>query len=73
MALDIVQLNIERFRRLLKETTDAGKRNMLEKLLAEEEAKRQAQRSHLLGLERPVHHLPLHHCPPAEDRRVANG
>jgi hypothetical protein len=39
MALDIVQLNIERFRRLLQETADDAKRQVLEKLLAEEEAK----------------------------------
>ena len=39
MALDIVQLNIERFRRLLEETTDAAKQKVLQKLLAEEEAK----------------------------------
>jgi hypothetical protein len=39
MSLDLVQLNIERFRRLLTETTDAAKRKVLQTLLAEEEAK----------------------------------
>ena len=37
--LDPVQLNIERFRRLLSETTDPSKRRTIEKLLKEEEAK----------------------------------
>jgi hypothetical protein len=39
MAKDIVQLNIERFRRLLAETTDESQRQIIERLLAEEEAK----------------------------------
>ena len=39
MPLDIVRLNIERFRRLLNETADIAKRHVIEKLLKEEEAK----------------------------------
>jgi hypothetical protein len=40
MGKSIEQLNIERFRRLLRETTDEGRRQTLSRLLAEEEAKR---------------------------------
>ena len=38
--LDLVQLNIERFRRLLNDMTDPNRRRTIEKLLREEEAKR---------------------------------
>ena len=39
MNKDIAQLNIEHFRKLLERETDEGKRGMLFRLLAEEEAK----------------------------------
>ncbi len=44
MPKSIVQLNIERFRRLLSETTAEKKRRIIEKLLIEEEAKRATRR-----------------------------
>jgi hypothetical protein len=40
MKTDLARLNIERFRRLLHETTDAAKRKVIQKLLDEEESKR---------------------------------
>jgi hypothetical protein len=40
MPKSIIQLNIERFRRLLSETTDVVRRGTLQKLLAEEEDKK---------------------------------
>ena len=39
LPITIVQLNIERYRRLLKTETDESKRRTLAKLLPEEEAK----------------------------------
>ena len=39
MDESIAQLNIEHFRKLLTQETDAKKREMIQKLLAEEEAK----------------------------------
>ncbi len=39
MKVDLVRLNIQHFRRVLKETTDIAKRRVIEKLLKEEEAK----------------------------------
>jgi hypothetical protein len=40
MGKSIEELNIERFRKLLRETTDEGRKQMLSRLLAEEESKR---------------------------------
>ena len=39
MDRTVAQLNIEHYRRLLARETDVSKRNTLQKLLAEEEAK----------------------------------
>jgi hypothetical protein len=49
MALDIRQMNIARFRRLLAETSDPVKRRTLKTLLAEEEMKDR----HARGEDRP--------------------
>jgi hypothetical protein len=40
MTQSIERLNIERFRRLLSETTDEAQKKVISRLLAEEEAKR---------------------------------
>ena len=46
MDRTIAHLNIERYRRMLAEETDESRRRMLQRLLAEEEAK-------LAALDRP--------------------
>jgi hypothetical protein len=66
MPEKIAKANIEHFRKLLETKTDAKKRAMIERLLAEEELKlaalkkRRSERKRTDGLLAPVHWVHIH-------------